>query len=355
MKKINYYIYLAILMIIGISIHSSPVHGQGQNTEAPNGFFYEVKYPENQQSDTGYFDLKMAPNQKQTLQVELKNLSDQEMTINVNLNGTKTNSNGVLEYGPNNIEQDASMKFDFTKIVTAPEKVTLAPKENKLLEIDVNMPTTSYDGIILGGLQLQQEEAKDKETSSNAGGANIVNKYAYIIAIVLQETTVEVQPELVFNHIEAKQLNYRNTIFVNLSNKEAALLKNLTTEVQISRKGSQEILYETKTKNMKVAPNSVIDFPVSLNGEAMVAGDYVAQITAVSNEKEWSWTKEFTITKKQADKFNQDDLGIIEKPGINWIMIVAVAAGILILIIMVYMIIRQMKKQKKKRTAKMKK
>lgn len=107
MKKTLQYIALIIFISFNSFIGFSQItYAEGdKNAGGATGFIYEIKKPENQKQDIGYFDLRMNPDQKQTVQIVLKNPTDQEITVEVSLNGAKTNMNGVIEYGPTNLKK----------------------------------------------------------------------------------------------------------------------------------------------------------------------------------------------------------------------------------------------------------
>jgi hypothetical protein len=138
---------------------------------------------------------------------------------------------------------------------------------------------------------------------------------------------------------------------------QAAYLNDLTVEVQIMSKDSDTVLYDTKKASMRVGPNNMVDFPVSMNGEKMVPGDYRAKIVAVSGERSWNWEQEFTISDEEADKYNTQDVELIQEQGINWMLVGIVAGGMLIVVLLIFIIVRivNKKKTKKKRASKRKK
>ncbi len=244
-KRIKHILFLLVFFLASVGTNQY-TYANEVAKEEQGGFYYEINYPENQQEQKGYFDLLMTPKQQQTVTIVLKNLSDKKQVIAVSINGTRTNSSGVIEYGPSQLEKDASLKYDFVDLVKAPEKVELEAKEEKTLNIEITMPESSYDGIIVGGIQLKEIAEDQNQQKSSGNGAAIINKYAYLIGMVLQETKTEVKPDLSLNKVEANQYNYRNAIFVNVSNTEANFLKKLAVEVQITKKGKSEVLYETK-------------------------------------------------------------------------------------------------------------
>lgn len=351
MKKIKHIIFSTlILYILGMTAYAQVTYAN----EDTGNFNYKVIRPENQNGYANYFDLNMNPNQNQTVQIELTNITDKDLEIGISLNGAKTNSNGVLEFGPSKLEKDASLKYEFKDIVKGPEKVNIPPKGTVPLNLDIAMPAESYDGIITGGVQMQvipSEETKKKEEKEQ----QIVNRYAFVVGIVLRETDTPVQPEVKFNKFYAGLTNYRNAVYANFSNVESEFLNNMSIDLQVTKKGSDEVLYDTTKTDMRMAPNSMINFPVEMNGERMEAGDYTGHILVKSNDKKWEWSDDFTITQKEADKYNAQDVTLVQERGVDWKLIALIVGGVFIVAIIVFVIIRVVKKKQKQKKKKKKK
>lgn len=318
------------------------------------GYSYKIIKPENQIGGAGYFDLRMTPAQRQTVEIELYNITDKELVVNLSVHSAKTNSNGVIEYGPTKLPVDPSLKYDIKDIAKVADKVTLAAKETKRVPIEITMPNESFDGSISGGIYLQKDETtEEKKAEKSAKG--VVNKYAFIVGLLLSETDVKVKPELGFNKIEAGTTNYRNAFLINFSNTQPTYVEGMTVDTQILKKGSDEVLYESKKENYRMAPNSSMTFPVHLNGESFVAGKYIGRILVTAGDKKWSWEEEFEVTKKDADRYNAEDVSLIQDRGINWKMILIVVASVLFLLIGSYFITRVFSKKMKKKNRKRKK
>lgn len=334
-KRKNILFFCLLSMVFIIFFKTDYGYAEEENTAGVTGFTYNIIYPENQiDKELGYYKLKMVPDQKQELTLVLSNPSTESVTIEVKLNGAKTNQNGVIEYGESTIKNDPSLKYNFTDIVKGPESVVLEPGETKNLELTVKMPENSYDGVIAGGIQLMRADQNDAVT--NDQGSKVINQYAYIIGMVLQETDVEVLPDLALNSVKVGQSNYRNSVFINFSNTMPSYLNDMVIEVKITKKGGETVLYERKQMGMRMAPNSFIDFPVSMNGEKMVAGSYNADIEVTSNEKKWSWKQEFEISDEDANEFNHKDIELIQNKGIDWKLIVLLVIGLLIVLFFLY-------------------
>ncbi|MGX7201316.1 hypothetical protein BCR22_02240 [Enterococcus plantarum] len=353
-KLIKFLIVLYIVCFAGAGLLGKQAFAEDNKLDS-GSFTYEVNHPENQKSTAGYFDLLMKPSQKQTVSITLKNPSDKkEVTVRADLSSAKTNANGVLEYGPAAIENDASLKYDFTEIVKGPKEVTLAPKEEKKLELEITMPTEQYDGFIVGGIQLTVKPTKEAEAEKKKQ-QGIANNYAFIIGMLLSESDAVVPAELTLNKVSAGLSNYRNAVFASISNTEMGFMKDMTIDMQVMAKGSDEVLYDTKKADMRMAPNSKIDFPLAMNGDEMVAGDYIAHILAKSGDRKWEWTEDFEITKEEADKYNKQDVTLTQERGINWQLIAMIVAGVVIFAVVIFIIVHQVNKKKAKKRKKGKK
>ncbi|MBO0466868.1 DUF916 and DUF3324 domain-containing protein [Enterococcus plantarum] len=342
---------VAIIVVSAESIQAEASKGS-QNS---GGFSYEVILPENQHNpEAGYFDLRVTPGQKQKLQIKMRNTADKETTVLVSLNGAKTNSNGVIEYGENKMKNDASLKYDFKDIVTGPKEVVLAPKSEKILDLDLKVPDASFEGYITGAVSLSEKDQDGLDSKSDEG--MIKNKFVYQTGIQLSEgDTDQIKPDLKLNKVYPELNNYRNSVFINFSNIQPIYINDMTVEVQIMGNGSDEVLYDTKKAKMRMAPNTLIDFPVSMNGEKMVPGDYRAKILVTTKAGDrWQWEQGFKITDEDADKFNEQDLTLVQESGIDWVLIAIVVGGILVLVFIIFILIRLMKKNTKKKKGKRK-
>lgn len=350
-KKLVAMVLVLLISLLGVMIpKNAEAKEEGKNDQAETitGFTYQLSFPDNQmEKDLGYYKLKMMPGQKQTVDFELSNPGAEKVVVGVHINGAKTNQNGVIEYGDSTIKNDPSLKFDFKELVDSPKSVELAPGETKKVEVNITMPDTTYDGVIAGGIQLMKEEQNGPEASG--GGSQVINQYAYVIAFLLQESQIELKPDLKLNQVYAGQNNYRNTIFAGFSNVIATYLNEMSVETQITKKGSNTVLYERKQTAMRMAPNSFIEFPISMNGEKMVNGDYTAKILVSSGEQKWEWSEDFKISKEEADKFNERDVGLVQEKGLDWKLVGLLSGGIVLIVGLVFVTIRLIRNHKRKK------
>ncbi|OTN88862.1 hypothetical protein A5819_001354 [Enterococcus sp. 7E2_DIV0204] len=342
--------WLAIILYIGVNSTFLSTTGLAAKEDG-SGFTYKVIQPENQHNkEVGYFDLRMTPSQEQTVTIKMNNSSSAEITVEVALNSAKTNTNGVVEYGPSKLEKDKSLKYDFADLVKGEKTVKIPANQSVDYTLDIKMPNAQFDGAISGGIYMIQKGQTESQD------AMIKNEYGYLVGMILTETDTVITPELKLNTVFAEQQNYRNAVFINYSNIAPVYLDDMTVDVQIMKKGSDEVLYDTKQNKMRMAPNSQINFPVLMNGEKMQAGDYRAHIlvTAENNGK-WEWEQEFKITDEEADKFNQEDVSLLQESRINWLLIIALALGGVVLIVIIFFTVRFFRQKNKKKARKKKK
>ncbi|MCU5605714.1 DUF916 and DUF3324 domain-containing protein [Bacillus cereus] len=296
--------------------------------------------PENQvDKNQTYFDLKMEPGQKQTLQVQMKNDTDKE--VETYANTAITNNNGITDYSVVNPEFDTTLKTPFSKIAKVQKETKIPAKSTVVVNVNIEMPTESYDGVILGGLYFKEkEEEEDKKKSE---GVQIKNKYAYAIGVVLRETDAEVKPDMKLNEVKPGQVNARNVVTANLQNIKPAMLKNLSVDAKVYTEKGKDILHETKKENLRMAPNSNFDYAISWDNKALEPGTYRLEMKATDGDQKWEWTKKFTIEGKEAQKLN--DTAVEAKKDYTLYYIIGGILLLVALLVLVFLLGRRSKKK----------
>ncbi len=140
----------------------------------------------------------------------------------------------------------------------------------------------------------------------------------------------------------------------NLQNTEATIMKDLSVNAKVMKKGSSNVLHETKKEGLSMAPNSNFDFPISWDNQSLDAGTYRLQLIAQSGEDKWEFDKEFTISEKHSTDLNKEAVEL-EKTEPNWILIISVVVGITVLLILVigFFIYRDQKKKAAEKRARL--
>ena len=336
-------------LIIGLIFLLSLVSVIPQANASQLKFSVEPVIPENQKDTShSYFDLMMKPSEQQTLKVHMRNDTDNEVTVIPSVHAATTNINGVVEYGESNTKLDKTSPYNIEDIVKPTvEEVKIPAKGSTDLELKIEMPKDGFDGILAGGITLKEKDATEESEKKNAQqGLAIENKYAYVVAVVLQETDVKIDSELKLGAVEPNQVNARNVINANLQNTQAKYLNQLSVDTKITKKGESEVLYTSKKEDMQMAPNTSFVYPVSLNGEKLKAGDYTLVMTAKSMDKTWKFKKDFTIKADVAKELNEKDVTV--KKDYTWLYIVIGIVLVLSALVLIWFIIRKKKQEKQK-------
>ncbi|MGM0238831.1 DUF916 and DUF3324 domain-containing protein [Enterococcus sp. AZ103] len=327
------------------------------------GFAVEPQIPENQiDKSKTYYDLQLDPGQAQQLSVHLVNDTDNPVKVEATIKSATTNSNVVVEYGPNKLKADKSLKYNLADYAKMPNTIDIPAKSTLDVPIDVTMPSENFDGVMAGGITFK-EIKKDNKTadSSNDKGLAIQNEYSYVVALLLRENTNEVAPNLKLHTVKASQVNARNVILANVQNDQATYINQVAIDAQITEKGKSKVLYKKSAENLQIAPNTNFDFPVSLNGKSLKAGTYHLKMIVNGNQlaegqfvrtgedkkeihysNQWILEKDFTIKAETAKKLNAKDVSI--KKDYTWLYILIGILLLLLVIILIWVIRRRKKK-----------
>lgn len=302
--------------------------------------------PKNQiDQDNTYFDLLLSPNQTSEANVNLRNDTDKEVKVGISLNTATTNSNVVVEYGHNDLPRDKSLEYDLKDYVQYPESITLKPKSEQTVPFKIKMPDKAFNGVIAGGITFK-EEGRNETKSSDKQGLSIENEYSYVVALLMRQNEKEVQPNLLLHDVKPGQINARNTILASLQNDQKTYINQVAVNAQITKKGSDKVLYKEEKDDLQIAPNSSFSFPISLKEQALEPGDYQLAMTVSGNENpkgaftqkngdktnhfehQWTFKKAFRIDGKTAKELNEKDVTL--KQDNTWLYILI---GILILLV----------------------
>ncbi|MGM0276560.1 DUF916 and DUF3324 domain-containing protein [Enterococcus sp. AZ080] len=302
-------------------------------------------FPESQVDEgKGYYELLLAPGQKETLQLKVGNSSSEPINVQVTPHTAYTNTLGNVEYGKDAEEADPTLVHSLDELMTPSEVITLAGKETKVIDISLQMPKDAFEGYLAGGLRITEVKEEEESEAPEGEGVAIKNEFAHVVGVVVSNTRDSVQPELELLDVFADQLNYRNVISATLQNFTPTFINQLAVEATVKRAGESDVLYEASKEKMQMAPNSNFNFPISLEGDRFRSGNYVLELTAKSGDNEWSWTREFTIDADDARKLNREDVMIDNSP--NWWMIGALILLTLLVVILLYLALKKRRQEK---------
>lgn len=356
--KIYQKVLLIIATIFTLGTVSKEVHANEFN------FSVNPVLPENQIGESGYFNLQMSPGQSQTLTITLKNTTDKTVVVEEEIASATTNINGVVEYSPNKIKADSTLKYNLVDYASIPKEVSLQPNSSQQVKVSVTMPKENFNGVIAGGITFKEKDSE--KTNSNSKGLSIQNKYAYVVALLMQQNKNTVAPDLKLNSVEPSQVNYRNVINANLQNPMAGYLNQMYVQAEVKGLSNSKLSYKSNKEMLQMAPNSNFDYPVSIgDGNKLEAGKYRLSMTVYGQKNndgkftyvdskgkkqkfdyQWKFTKDFTILGKTASKLNSKDVTVKKTPWYeNWLIWLGLLLILLALFFLFFILWKRRKKE----------
>ncbi|MGM0010941.1 DUF916 and DUF3324 domain-containing protein [Enterococcus sp. DIV1059_1] len=293
MKKI-----IKKVMLVLIFAFTSLSFGQLALADS-NDFSVIPVLPENQNPDVpSYFDLIVTPKQQQTLQVKIKNNSNENVKYKLYVNTATTNQNGIIDYSISDFEKDESMKLSLKDCITLNESVVEVPANSeKEVSLELNIPEAPFEGIALGGITVEPIAEEDNE------GVN--NLFTRTLAIQIAESTTAIVPELYGGEVLVSQENLRNNIKFELRNSTPTIISKVKAEIAITKQGDKQPILEQTKEHLSFAPNSKFSLMTEWNGQ-FESGKYVYNIDLKDDEgNKWTFSKEFEIKTEEAEKLNE--------------------------------------------------
>lgn len=306
-------------------------------------FYVTPLFPDSQIEDSSsYFDLNLAPGEKETLSLEFQNVSNEPIQISITPHTAHTNVHGVVEYGKDTNDPDSTLIYALDSLFEPVEIINLAANEGKTIDVVLHMPKETFEGFLAGGLRITEIKDEPEKEEREGEGVAIKNDFAYVIGVIISNSRNSVQPDLDLLDVFADQLNYRNVISATIQNFTPSFVNRMAIEATVRKDGESDVLYSADAEQMQMAPNSHFHFPISLEGNPFQSGDYILNLKATSGDDEWEWERRFTIETEEARALNRSDVTI--DTSVNWWTIVSIVVIISLIIVILWMKIKQKKK-----------
>ncbi|MBC2328756.1 DUF916 and DUF3324 domain-containing protein [Listeria swaminathanii] len=334
--------FLSLLFIVPLLVTCSNLT-EAKAAEGDVGYSVQAKIPANQiDKRQTYFDLKMKPKQKQTVEIEVMNSSNEEIQVEASVNYASTNRTGVIDYTKNDLsKKDKSLKYplpELAKISDDQKHLTIPVNGKKTVQVMIEMPEESIDGVVLGAVEFKK---KNTTETKKAKGVSLKNEYSYIVGMQLSETDKQVKPHMNLLRIKPTLINYHTAVAATLQNNQPVIIKNLSIDAKVYQQNSDKMLYQTKKANMTMAPNSNFDFGIDWGNKPLKEGKYRLKMTATNGVETWNWDENFTIGKEGQDLNNE----AVDLQQTNEWLYVAIAAGVLLVLLLIILVIRKRRKE----------
>ncbi|MDU1888879.1 MAG: DUF916 domain-containing protein, partial [Enterococcus faecalis] len=140
--------------------------------------------PENQVSGTSsYYDLILAPKQSSTIVLDIKNKTDEKLSIVLTLANASTNDNGLIVYNDFDKPLDSSLKVPLTDLVTLEnEEVRVPPHQTVSAKMKVKGLDQPIKGVVLGGVYAHLKDEKEEGTQTTG----LTSRYGFNVAIAMR-------------------------------------------------------------------------------------------------------------------------------------------------------------------------
>ena len=332
-----------LTMLMGASAFGVKV----QADENPGDFGVKAILPRNQIDPAiSYFDLLEKPGGNQKLTFTVTNATKKRRTFDVNVNPAVTSDGGTIDYSQQQPDLDASLPFDPRQIMQLDRtSVSLNAGETKQFAIQLKVPPKPFFGKVLAGIHVQPRTAQPKTALKKAKpGARIINRYAYNLAIVLQESQASVTPDLKLLAVNTYAVNAHPTVQLRFQNPTPTIIGELVFNTKLYQNG--KLMLTDRSNPYLVAPNTHFHLNLALGDQRATAGHYRVVIHAkAKGGHKWTFARSFTVSQKRADRVNHHS--VFTKPERSFGQLAIVLAVLLVLALLVIILLLARKPQNK--------
>lgn len=335
MKKI---FFISIMMLSCFIISGGITYADGAT------FSMQPLAPDSKEPQNGYYDLTVTPNEKKELTIRIFNAKSEDIKVKVESNNASTNDNGITSYlKQSEKEEDKTLKIPFSEItmIDKTNPITIPANSSIDVNITIQVPEESFQGIILGGIRVTAVEEKKNDEKKAA----ITSKIAYTVGVVLKEETDEILPDMRLLGVETEQRNARNYISANLQNAAPTMVEKLEVNAQVYKKDGQNILYEASNNTMRMAPNSNFNFGISLENQPFKSGNYTMKVSGKADGKNFSFEEDFEISSQKAKEWNKNAVHVEKNFHFKFSYIVLLFLVVIVITVLIYFLVKQRNKK----------
>lgn len=304
------------------------------------GYDIQAVIPDNQvNTENSYFDLRMKPGQKQTITLLINNTSDEKSIYEVSVNQGYTNKQGFIDYANPDEGKNNKYPYELSDIAKVDSPVTVEKNSSIEVPITLTMPEKSFDGQILGAIQVV------KNTEAESG---ISNSYGYLLGLKLTETDTEVKRDLLLEKVEPAVSFGTTSVVAVLENPTMDAYGHLKYDAVVTNaKTKEEVRKISYDNDMQMAPNSYYRFAIDWDNKRLEAGEYKLHLEVKdAKDNVWTFDKNFTITRDQAKEVNDVTIDAAKQNDIpTWVFIlIGVLLAVILLAIFWIILMKRRKK-----------
>jgi len=308
------------------------------------GFSMQAVIPDNQvDKSKTYFDLRMEPEQKQTVDLIVRNGGDKAITAHLKVHTASTGRNGVIVYSPD-IKNEEGLTVSVSEIAkVVPSEVSVPAGGETIVKVEIDMPNKAFDGCILGGIHVMADVAGENAAISQEG-LQIENNYAYTMGLKITQNDNPVEADIILRDIAPATVNYRPMVNLNLLNNSGVIIKGMKLTGQVYKGDSDEVLKRIEMTAVDMAPHSAFDAGIDWNDMPIEAGEYRLILNAEYGDKAWDWEEGFAIEPVKANVVNMSSV-YVDKNISKWIYAAVGVVVILLIFFIAYFLGRRKRKE----------
>lgn len=320
-------ILVLFTIFIGLLVPSQVVDAMEKSNHQEVGFDIQALIPDNQVNrKNSYFDLRMKPKQKQTLQIIVNNTSDQDSTYKIAVNQAYTNSQGLIDY-QKSVQPDQSMPYQINKLIKYPKQINVPANSTNVFRLQLLMPAAKYRGQILAGIHVSKAVKGTSETTAAFG---------YILGLKLTERDQKVKRDLKLLDVKSTVVAGKPSIVAVMQNPKMDAYGHLNYQTKILKRGTETVVQKQVETNRQMAPNSNYHKIVGID-QHLKSGDYTLDIVVSDAQNHrWHFKRNFTITAKQSDGINNIVVNQDQKKFNWWFYLLA---GLLVMMITLLIVV----------------
>ena len=317
---------LSIVLFLGLS-HRQVSYAQPVSN---NGYTVMPGFGKTQRKETtNFYDLTLQPKQVDDFQLTIINQAPKPQTFKIMVNNATTNQNLIIDYTQAHFKKDVSMGLTIKDVVTLDQsEVTIPGNQSQIIRMRMVMPNQTFNGVLLGGIVV-------KPVLKKPSGAGVHNVFMHTLAIRVNQNDNVVPAQLVGGSVHLNQANRHNEVTMTIRNPQPQLMSQLQGIFIITKKGATAPILRKKSQNLSIAPNSQFNVPLTLNNQ-FKPGHYTYTIILKNGNGQWRFTRNFEITKHEADTFNKTAVDNAKNMNANWLLYMTLASLMVILCLFFY-------------------
>ncbi|WP_159638642.1 WxL protein peptidoglycan domain-containing protein [Erysipelothrix anatis] len=341
MKKSIKILLVAVLLAMQVNTISA-------DTERYSDFTVTPVFTENQIGTDleyrGYFDVMLAPEGHDILNLEVKNTGSSPMTVHVDKTNAVTRANGEADYTQNEMPSAYIPTTMASMLTIQNNDIVVNPNESAIISVDLQMPKEAFEGVILGGLAITATHESNKTKEQNSVGVN--SSVKYLVAVQARNSMNDVMPKLRNGEAGAKVHQMMPAYFVTIENSVGLNMSNVSISGDIKQKSDGKVVAKVDEKNRSILPYSSFEVMFSPNDEnqKIVSQLYSYDLTIKSGEESWNFKDDFQVGTEMTK-----DINATVKPNNNALLIYGGLAVLVIINVgLVYIVMKQRNAKKNK-------